>query len=184
MPEEALLEYCSPTLAGIKTANLMNIPFPDQSTAEQAVLEMEEILAEKGICVKLFQYARGRALIYLYRPHLLLQDFASDEVREFMMSIGYTQIDPEQCLEVLGNRIRSDARFPHEIGVFLGYPIEDVKGFIHHRDKDCKWTGLWRVYGDVEHAKRTVRKYDNCTRIFWENWDRGKRVKDLAVKTY
>ena len=47
--------------------------------------------------------------------------------------------------------------FPHEVGLFLSYPPEDVKGFIDHRANDFKCAGLWKVYGDEEKAL-TVRK--------------------------
>lgn len=47
--------------------------------------------------------------------------------------------------------------FPHEVGLFLSYPPEDVKGFIDHRANDFKCAGLWKVYGDEEKA-RAVRK--------------------------
>ena len=32
--------------------------------------------------------------------------------------------------------------FPHEVGLFLGYPPEDVKGFIDHRANNFKCAGL------------------------------------------
>ena len=32
--------------------------------------------------------------------------------------------------------------FPHEVGLFLSYPPEDVKGFIDHRANDFKCAGL------------------------------------------
>ena len=43
--------------------------------------------------------------------------------------------------------------FPHEVGLFLSYPPEDVKGFIDHRANDFKCAGLWKVYGDEEKAR-------------------------------
>ena len=50
--------------------------------------------------------------------------------------------------------------FPHEVGLFLSYPPEDVKGFIDHRANDFKCAGLWKVYGDVEQARAAFRLYD------------------------
>ena len=32
---------------------------------------------------------------------------------------------------------------PHEVGLFLSYPPEDVKGFIDHRASGFKSAGLW-----------------------------------------
>lgn len=47
--------------------------------------------------------------------------------------------------------------FPHEIGLFLGYPLEDVQGFIENRAEGYKCVGCWKVYGDEEYAKQEFR---------------------------
>lgn len=49
--------------------------------------------------------------------------------------------------------------FPHEVGLFLSYPPEDVKGFIAHRANDFKCAGLWKVYGNEEKARSLFAKY-------------------------
>lgn len=54
--------------------------------------------------------------------------------------------------------------FPHEVGLFLSYPPEDVKGFIDHRTNNFKCAGLWKVYGDEEKARSLFAKYKNARR--------------------
>ena len=54
--------------------------------------------------------------------------------------------------------------FPHEVGLFLSYPPEDVKGFIAHRANDFKCAGLWKVYGNEEKARSLFAKYKNARR--------------------
>lgn len=56
--------------------------------------------------------------------------------------------------------------FPHEVGLFLSYPPEDVKGFIDHRANDFKCAGLWKVYGDEEKVRSLFEKYRKCTEIY------------------
>lgn len=58
-----------------------------------------------------------------------------------------------------------EPEFPHEIGIFLGYPLEDVDGFITHQGENCKLCGCWKVYGNVEQARRTFANYEKC-RVF------------------
>jgi hypothetical protein len=53
-------------------------------------------------------------------------------------------------------------QFPHEVGLFLGYPVDDVLGFVKHKGKNYKLCGYWKVYGDVDQAKRCFRRYDEC----------------------
>ena len=68
----------------------------------------------------------------------------------------------EQLLRCLSRRLRQSEGFPHEIGVFLGYPLEDVIGFCRHKGEGCKLCGYWKVYGDVDHAKRCFAAFDCC----------------------
>ena len=71
--------------------------------------------------------------------------------------------------------------FPHEVGLFLGYPPEDVKGFIDHRANGFKYAGLWKVYGDEARAEALFRKFKKCTQIYCERWQSGSNMDELAV---
>ena len=52
--------------------------------------------------------------------------------------------------------------FPHEIGVFLGYPLEDVKGFIDNKGKNCESCGVWKVYCNREEKDKLFQKLKNA----------------------
>ncbi|MDR0758852.1 MAG: DUF3793 family protein [Treponema sp.] len=56
----------------------------------------------------------------------------------------------------------TSSQFPHEVGIFLGYPADDVLGFVEHNGQNYKLCGYWKVYGDVERAKACFRQYDEC----------------------
>ena len=71
--------------------------------------------------------------------------------------------------------------FPHEVGLFLSYPPEDVKGFIAHRANDFKCAGLWKVYGDEQAAKNIFEKYEVCSKIYSLQWQQGKSIEQLTV---
>ncbi|MBQ7128480.1 MAG: DUF3793 family protein, partial [Clostridia bacterium] len=72
-------------------------------------------------------------------------------------------------------------QFPHEVGLFLGYPPEDVKGFIENNAKCSKCVGCWKVYGDEEKAKKCFENYKKCTRIYKELYLKGKTIERLTV---
>ena len=71
--------------------------------------------------------------------------------------------------------------FPHEVGLFLSYLPEDVKGFIARRANDFKCAGLWKVYGDEEKSALAVRKIQKCTEIYCTLWQSGLQLEQLAV---
>lgn len=47
----------------------------------------------------------------------------------------------------LAQRMEAVGDFPHEVGFFLGYPAEDVVGFIRNKGQNFKFCGRWKVYG-------------------------------------
>ena len=67
-----------------------------------------------------------------------------------------------------GLRLRSAKAggFPHEIGLFLGYPLEDVTGFIAAGGAEYRCSGCWKVYGDVEQAQHLFRRYAACRKRY------------------
>ena len=71
--------------------------------------------------------------------------------------------------------------FPREVGLFLSYPPEDVKGFLDHRANGFKYAGLWKVYGDEEKARSLFAKYKKCTEIYCTLWQSGLKLEQLAV---
>lgn len=72
-----LVEYCSPTLAGIKTANLFNCQYGSHSRAELAfiIALWNRRLNSKGVSLKVLRFSKGNALIYVYREKQLKEDF-------------------------------------------------------------------------------------------------------------
>ena len=81
----------------------------------------------------------------------------------------------------LAKRLSDSAEFPHEIGLFLGYPIVDVIGFIHNKAQNYKYCGLWKVYGDTEQAQKIFELYKKCERIYYEKWSSGRDIERLTV---
>ncbi|MGN1101541.1 MAG: DUF3793 family protein [Huintestinicola sp.] len=108
---------------------------------------------------------KNRALMFVYSQKMLGNRLADNAVRSVLAEYGYTDFSVDKCLERLSMRIGESDIFPHEIGIFLGYPVEDVVGFIENKGENFKLCGAWKVYGSVENAKRTFSNYDKC-RIF------------------
>ena len=79
---------------------------------------------------------------------------------------GYnSQGSVEDCIDYLISRLTME-EFPHEIGAFLGYPLSDILGFINHKDDGCLYTGEWKVYSNVEKAKKMFCIYKRCRSTF------------------
>lgn len=181
MPEELLVRHCSPTLAGMKTGSVFTCPFENVQEMRRDVRQLNGVLGKKGLRVLPLRFQNRRALIYVYRPSKLSQDLRDRTAGRLLQERGYMLRTPELCIRHLIRRLNRNAEFPHELGLFLGYPPEDVCGFIENKAEGCKCAGCWKVYGDAASAQRTFAKYKKCTRVYCEQWAKGRPVERLTV---
>lgn len=181
MSEETFVRYCSPTLAGLKTASLFSCPFKNAEEIREGVRKLNGILVKKGLRVLPLRCRDNRALIYAYRPSKLSRDLQNSGAHSLLKKLGYTENSPEQCLVRLVKRLDENVEFPHEIGLFLGYPPEDVRGFIENKAAGYKCVGDWKVYGDEDKARKTFAKYKKCTRVYCTQFALGKSIERLTV---
>lgn len=137
--ETVMIEQCAPVLAGLKPAGLFRYETRDCADLAARVHRWNDQLGEKGLKVRVLKGCAQthRYLIYVYRESRLRQVLADEAVREFLQREGYAMPeDASDCdgmLRQLSRRLCCEADFPHEIGVFLGYPLTDVVGFIEIR---------------------------------------------------
>ena len=73
--------------------------------------------------------------------------------------------------------------FPHEVGIFLGYPLWDIRAFMQNPRREAKLTGYWKVYYKVEKARAQFQKYDRCIALLqkrMEEREKGAERKHIA----
>ena len=184
MSEEILVKQGAPTLAGIKTGSLFPCPCRDEGALLDDIRRLNRLLAPKGLCLLPIRFKDEQALLYLYRPAVLHRDLQNRLARRILSDAGYP-VDGGcgRCVAQLIRRFREDGQFPHEVGLFLSYPPEDVQGFIDHRACDFKCAGLWKVYGDERRAQRLFSRFKHCTEDYCARWQTGWDIDRLAVAT-
>lgn len=181
MSEALLVKYCSPTLAGMKTGNLFACSCQTEREMRESIRCWNRRLTQKGLRVLPMRFRDGRALIYVYRPSKLKADLQQSLAERLLRERGYRTETSEMCLTHLVERLGEYTDFPHEIGLFLGYPPEDVCGFIENRADGCKCVGCWKVYGDVETAQKTFAKFKKCTAVYSRLYAKGQSIERLTV---
>ena len=177
MSEELIVRHCAPTLANLKTGSLFVCPITDRPSFFSSLRSLNELLVPKGLRALPLRIREYSALVYLYRPSRLKKDLEDPAAIKILQDHGYSCYG--KCLPKLIERIRASEEFPHEIGLFLGYPPEDVQGFLDHRP--CKCSGCWKVYGDENKAKKTFDLYKKCERVYCQKLARGIDIKRLTV---
>lgn len=178
--EKYLVEYCSPTLASLKTANLFSCPQNLLPGLDGSLECWNLCMREKGVKLCLLK-KKGSVLVYVYRPGKLKYDLSEPEAKQILMDYGYSTKEEEGAIARLRERLGQGGDFPHEIGLFLGYPPGDVKGFIRYGGRCCKCTGCWKVYGDEVKAKRAFAMFERCQKAYLRLWQEGESIMQLTM---
>lgn len=181
MPEARLIRQCAPTLAGLKSGSLFLYPCTFGPALRATLRRWNRQFMSGGLCILPIRTDQKGALLYLYRPGLLSADLAVPAAVQVLSQCGYPAGDPTRCITRLIRRLRTSQDFPHEIGLFLGYPPEDVLGFIENKAQDYKLSGLWKVYGDEEKARKRFDLFKKCDRVYYKRWSQGTNIERLTV---
>lgn len=168
-------------MAGLKTGNLFTCPMEDKNTLNESIRRMNMKLVPRGVRLLPVKYLEKRVLIYMYRPDRLRADLKDAQALSILSEKAYPIDNADKCVAELVRRVNSQETFPHEIGLFLGYPSEDVNGFIKYGADKAKCVGTWRVYGDEEAAKKKFALYKKCTRVYKDAYRRHNSFERLVV---
>ena len=150
---------CAPLLMGIKMSNLLIVP-------NRNGLDVYELFKDTYISVELIYMSEQKTMFLLYRREELDIYLESATTKEVMELFGYRGMTPVEIRRELIHRYEKYAEgngmFPHEMGVLLGYPTEDVLGFIENQGKNYLYAGYWKVYGNLMETKALFEEYNKA----------------------
>ena len=158
--QSQLVLQCAPLIVGLKISNLF-------VTEPGSIRSLKRILDGSDISFYVLTSTPEKVTCFLFRKNSMQKYLRGKENRPFLNHLGYQKDSTltEMMLKFRGRYAayqRGEAGFPHEMGVFLGYPIEDVKGFIENGGQNCLYSGYWKVYKDVEKKKDLFDLYETA----------------------
>ena len=152
--------HCAPVILGIKPSNTMVL-------AEKELELIKECLKNTEIDLYTLGNSGEKKFVMAYRDSLLKQRLNDFEVVPYMEKMGYSEKTVIGKLERLKARYEyyccNKRDFPHEIGVFLNYPIQDIIDYQQKGTRQCILSGYWQVFSNKEKAERIFQQYD-CAR--------------------
>jgi hypothetical protein len=150
-----IINYCGPVLMGLKPSALFVL------RSENAYACLSGLLPARFNLMILRKSETG-LLVFVFAREKLERTISNKNIKTVLSGMGYpAEASVLVFLDYLKKQFES-RDFPHEIGLFLGYPVDDVLGFVKHKGKNFKLCGYWKVYGNVERAKLCFRQYDKC----------------------
>ncbi len=181
MLEKLMVQHGAPTLAGLKTGSLFTVRADTAGALGPEMERINQTLARKGVRLTVMRQGKQGVLLYLYREALLTQCLACPKAQSLLRECGYRNFSVQNALDTLRERLQRQEGFPHEIGLFLGYPLPDVAGFMRNQGRNCLLCGCWKVYGEEEKAMHAFAQYHKCTGIYTKRFQTGSSLEKLTV---
>ena len=174
--EWQLAVQCAPLITGLKVSNLLMLP--------AACLDsLAELISDSDLSMFLLRQTEHKAVLLLYREKDLEAFLMNGSIREILREEGYTGTDLASILAELKVRYtgcrNGKCIFPHEMGVFLGYPEEDVRGFMKWNGRNFLYAGYWKVYGEKEKKIRLFRAYDRACDTMIRLLNAGRSINEV-----
>lgn len=181
--EIELVRQCAPTLAGLKAASLFRYKFAPLEDPSGLVAGIRRHLQPKGIHIEFLSYdlVRRSGLLYVFRPHQLARILKDKESSSFLKRQGYKGATGQEIFEEMSLRLARRDSFPHEIGILLDYPLEDVQAYMACPKDKGVCSGCWKAYGHKEEAACYFAKCKKCTKVYWRCYCEGTPLSKLAV---
>ena len=151
---------------GIKPANLINLKNQPRRCGRNlyAIWKQEggALIARSGLETAVLADRHDSLLLLLYRPAMVASLLKQPSVRRLLARAGYQDdASMDMCVKLLSERA-SLGVFPHEIGIFLGYPLKDVAAFMGLCRIPFSCQGPWKIYGNPAVSLDLAATFKKC----------------------
>lgn len=181
--EEKLGKHCGPALAGIKPANLICIKKCEIPTVEKIIYFYNKLMNTHDVYFAVLRECESSCLVLVFRKEKLRSFLSIEGSNRILRREGYPDYpDVEGFIEHLKCRFRTESTVPNEIGVFLGYPHEDVIAFEKEKGKNYLASKYWKVYNNLDEAIMTFERYDKCKDAICRRISNGASIIDIFSK--
>lgn len=150
---------------GVKPGNLINLSDRNLPCGRNMYRLWEsygeKTLAPTGLEVRVLRKQTNNMLLFVFRRSALQELVERRPVRALLRAAGYPDtVGLEALLDELGERL-SPGSFPHEIGLFLGYPPKDVAAFMGLASIPFTCQGPWKIYGNPQKSLHIAELHRN-----------------------
>lgn len=174
--EMRIAYQCAPLLAGLKPSNLLMLH-------KKELAYVQWMLKQAHISYFIVAKEKQTAAVLLYHRESLRCYLAQPEVTDSLQKMGYHDLSLGRVLFVFREHyeafLRGESPFPHEMGFLLGYPVEDVKGFICNEGENSLYTGDWKVYDNLSEKLTLFGKFETARESLLKMISGGMGIIDI-----
>lgn len=148
---------CAPLILGLRISLFLTV-------TDWQLKRIEDILKNRNISLYKISENHGKMAVLLFYEKKMQEYFAEDSVQKLLSGLGYSAGNLHDFMELFAKRyeefIQSGNAFPHEMGIFLGYPPEDVRGYLENAGNNYLCAGYWKVYENVQEKRKLFSQFD------------------------
>ena len=185
--DSLIIQYSAPSICGIKPSNLFSVSKADFCKRE--FQKWRQRLIQEGLESFFIELKEKRVLVFIYNPYQIDSMLSEKSVQKYLKSKGYDLSEGTAFFSELKMRLQKSlcgysdkAGFPHEIGILLGYPLEDVVAFEKCSGKNCKYCGTWKCYSDEKKARLCENKFRECSLLCSKWFEEGFSLTQIIQK--
>lgn len=171
--------HCAPLIAGLKLSNLLMIQNKDLDRTTS-------LLKRAGISYFVVAVTNGKAAVLLFDRRQLELYLQEEKVWQIFRDMGYQENVMGKILYAFRQRYEGyllrNQEFPHEMGLLLGYPVEDVEGFILNEGENCLYIGYWKVYENLSEKMALFRQFEKARDVLLRLLSGGTTIVEVVRK--
>ncbi|WP_194190060.1 DUF3793 family protein [Clostridium chrysemydis] len=154
-----MLFMLAPVVAGYKPSSTITLVKKSSDYFEWNKSK-EELLEELNLNYIVLRECSEAKIILVFNEAKLRERLKNKENKNFLEGLNY-----DLSLDIFEILLKLKERYnlyhcPHELGIFLGIPVEDVKDFMECTEKKCLACGYWKVYNNYDEAIKTFNDYN------------------------
>lgn len=179
--ENFLVYNSSLVIAGVKPAVTVTMKKNNEKLYRSWKCFGQSLLENINLKFIELRESNNSIILMIYDQDVLEKELNKESHIEFLSSLGYSYVlEINDYVNTLKSRYEK-YHCPHELGLFLGIPFEDVKDFMECTTKKCLLCGYWKVYNDSSKAITIFNEYDKVKEYTIKNMLEGNSSRDLAL---
>ena len=180
---EKFIYFSAPSLCGIKPACLYSVAAMDFYNRYETIISLKNDVIKAGQNIAIIKRSDNLFLFFIYDKKMIISLLSNPQCNGYLKDKGYEiENGSESIIQQLIWKLTTTKEFPHEIGLFLGYPFEDVIGYEKDFGKTSKYSGSWQVYGDVSNACKKMKMFKECEKICSTLYKEGTSISSLKTE--
>lgn len=166
-----LVFQCSEVLTGVKPANLLALPNKKRSCGRNLYQLWQKYHEQLAVTLdyltfKVLRQNDDSVLLFCFNHTQLEEHLSHNGIRVLLAKSGYDiNQDTNNLINELAKRASSSKGFPHEIGLFIGYPAKDVAAFMGLAKLPFTCQGPWKVFGCPKKSMALASRHKSCRKL-------------------